>query len=41
MVQHLALIERLIAEVTRPESVYRVGDFTLWDNRYLLHRGYG
>jgi alpha-ketoglutarate-dependent 2,4-dichlorophenoxyacetate dioxygenase len=39
------LIERLIAEVTRPESVYRhrwgVGDFMVWDNRCLLHRGCG
>jgi alpha-ketoglutarate-dependent 2,4-dichlorophenoxyacetate dioxygenase len=39
------LIERLIAEVTRPESVYRhrwkVGDFMIWDNRCLLHRGCG
>jgi alpha-ketoglutarate-dependent 2,4-dichlorophenoxyacetate dioxygenase len=39
------LIDRLIAEVTRPESVYRhcwrVGDFMIWDNRCLLHRGCG
>ena len=39
------LIERLIAEVTRPESVYRhrwgVGDFVIWDNRCLLHCGCG
>jgi alpha-ketoglutarate-dependent 2,4-dichlorophenoxyacetate dioxygenase len=39
------LIEHLIAEVTRPESVYRhrwrVGDFMIWDNRCLLHRGCG
>jgi alpha-ketoglutarate-dependent 2,4-dichlorophenoxyacetate dioxygenase len=39
------LIERLIDEVTRPESVYRhrwrVGDFMIWDNRCLLHRGCG
>jgi alpha-ketoglutarate-dependent 2,4-dichlorophenoxyacetate dioxygenase len=36
---------RLIAEVTRPESVYRhrwrVGDFMIWDNRCMLHRGCG
>jgi alpha-ketoglutarate-dependent 2,4-dichlorophenoxyacetate dioxygenase len=39
------LIDRLIAEVTRPQSVYRhrwrVGDFMIWDNRCLLHRGCG
>jgi alpha-ketoglutarate-dependent 2,4-dichlorophenoxyacetate dioxygenase len=39
------LIDRLIAEVTRAESVYRhrwrVGDFMIWDNRCLLHRGCG
>ena len=39
------LIERLIAEVTRPESVYRhrwqVDDFAIWDNRCLLHCGCG
>jgi len=39
------LIDRLIAEVTRPESIYRhrwkVGDFMIWDNRCLLHRGCG
>jgi alpha-ketoglutarate-dependent 2,4-dichlorophenoxyacetate dioxygenase len=39
------LIDRLIAEVTRPESVYRhrwrVGDFMIWDNRCVLHRGCG
>ena len=39
------LIARLIAEVTRPESIYRhrwkVGDFVIWDNRCLLHRGCG
>jgi len=39
------LIERLIAEATRPESVYRhrwqVGDFVIWDNRCMLHRGCG
>jgi len=39
------LIKRLIAEVTRPESVYRhrwqVGDFAIWDNRCLLHSGCG
>ena len=40
-----ALIDRLIGEVTRPESVYRhrwqVGDFMIWDNRCVLHRGCG
>jgi alpha-ketoglutarate-dependent 2,4-dichlorophenoxyacetate dioxygenase len=39
------LIKRLIAEVTRPDSVYRhrwqVGDFVIWDNRCLLHCGCG
>ena len=39
------LIARLIAEATRPESVYRhrwrAGDFVIWDNRCLLHRGVG
>ena len=39
------LIDRLIAEVTRPASVYRhrwqVGDFMIWDNRCILHRGCG
>jgi len=39
------LIKRLIAEVTRPQSVYRhrwqVGDFVIWDNRCLLHCGCG
>ena len=39
------LIERLIAEVTRPESVYRhrwkPGDVVIWDNRCTLHRGCG
>ena len=39
------LIERLIAEVTRPVSVYRrrwqAGDVMIWDNRCILHRGCG
>ena len=39
------LIERLIAEATRPESIYRhrwqAGDFVIWDNRCMLHRGCG
>lgn len=39
------LIKRLIAEVTRHESIYRhrwqVGDFVIWDNRCLLHCGCG
>jgi alpha-ketoglutarate-dependent 2,4-dichlorophenoxyacetate dioxygenase len=40
-----SLIERLMAEATRPESVYRhrwqTGDFVIWDNRCMLHRGCG
>ena len=40
-----ALIDRLMAEATRPESVYRhrwrSGDFVIWDNRCMLHRGCG
>jgi alpha-ketoglutarate-dependent 2,4-dichlorophenoxyacetate dioxygenase len=39
------LIEDLMAEVTRPESVYRhrwrVGDLMIWDNRCMLHCGCG
>ena len=39
------LIERLIDEVTRAESVYRhrwqAGDMMIWDNRCILHRGCG
>jgi alpha-ketoglutarate-dependent 2,4-dichlorophenoxyacetate dioxygenase len=39
------LIERLINEVTRAESVYRhrwqPGDMMIWDNRCILHRGCG
>ncbi len=39
------LIKRLIAEVTRPQSIYRhrwqEGDFVIWDNRCLLHCGCG
>ena len=39
------LIDRLIDEATRPESVYRhqwqAGDFVIWDNRCMLHRGCG
>ena len=39
------LVERLIAEATRPESVYRhrwrAGDLMIWDNRCVLHRGAG
>jgi alpha-ketoglutarate-dependent 2,4-dichlorophenoxyacetate dioxygenase len=39
------LVARLIAEVTRPESVYRhrwrAGDVMIWDNRCILHRGAG
>lgn len=39
------LIERLINEVTRAESVYRhrwrAGDVMIWDNRCVLHRGCG
>ncbi len=40
-----ALLERLMDEATRPESVYRhrwrAGDFVIWDNRCILHRGCG
>jgi len=40
-----ALIDRLMAEATRPESVYRhrwqAGDVMIWDNRCMLHRGCG
>lgn len=40
-----ALIGRLMAEATREESVYRhrwrAGDFLIWDNRCVLHRGCG
>jgi len=39
------LIERLIKEVTRADSVYRhrwqPGDVMIWDNRCILHRGCG
>ena len=39
------LIERLMDEATRPESVYRhqwqAGDVMIWDNRCMLHRGCG
>jgi alpha-ketoglutarate-dependent 2,4-dichlorophenoxyacetate dioxygenase len=39
------LLDRLMAEATRPESVYRhrwqAGDFVIWDNRCMLHRGCG
>jgi alpha-ketoglutarate-dependent 2,4-dichlorophenoxyacetate dioxygenase len=39
------LIERLINEVTRADSVYRhrwkSGDIMIWDNRCILHRGCG
>jgi len=40
-----ALLDRLMGEATRPESVYRhrwrAGDFVIWDNRCILHRGCG
>jgi alpha-ketoglutarate-dependent 2,4-dichlorophenoxyacetate dioxygenase len=40
-----ALIEQLIRDVTRPQSVYRhrwrAGDVVIWDNRCTLHRGCG
>ena len=43
--QARALIDRLIAEVVRPESIYRhrwqAGDFVIWDNRCMVHRGCG
>lgn len=39
------LIDRLVAEVTRAQSIYRhrwkPGDFMIWDNRCILHRGCG
>ena len=39
------LIQSLIDEATRPESIYRhtwkSGDFVIWDNRCMLHRGCG
>ncbi len=39
------LIEGLMAEATRPDSVYShrwaAGDLVIWDNRCLLHRGAG
>ena len=39
------LIANLINQATRPESVYRhhwqAGDFVIWDNRCILHRGCG
>jgi alpha-ketoglutarate-dependent 2,4-dichlorophenoxyacetate dioxygenase len=39
------VIESLIAEITRPQSVYRhqwkTGDFMIWDNRCVLHKGCG
>jgi alpha-ketoglutarate-dependent 2,4-dichlorophenoxyacetate dioxygenase len=40
-----ALIDRLMIEATRAESVYRhhwqAGDLVIWDNRCVLHRGAG
>jgi len=39
------LLDRLIAETTREDRVYRhhwqVGDFAIWDNRSMLHRAQG
>ncbi len=39
------LIDDLLAQATRPDSVMRhrwqAGDFVIWDNRCLLHRGAG
>lgn len=39
------LIDGIMNEITRPESVYRhdwkAGDVMIWDNRCLLHRGCG
>lgn len=39
------LIDRLIEQTTRTESIYRhrwqVGDLIMWDNRCVLHRGCG
>lgn len=40
-----ALLDRLIAETTRPDRIYRhrwqVGDFVIWDNRSMLHKAQG
>ena len=39
------LLDALLAEATRPESIYRhrwqSGDVVMWDNRCVLHRGCG
>ena len=39
------LLERLLKEATRPQSIYRhrwqAGDLLMWDNRCILHRGCG
>jgi alpha-ketoglutarate-dependent 2,4-dichlorophenoxyacetate dioxygenase len=39
----LALVDRLIADATRPEYTYvhrwQAGDVVMWDNRATLHRG--
>lgn len=39
------LLDRLLAETTRAESIYRhhwqVGDLLMWDNRCVLHQGCG
>jgi len=43
--QALPLLERLLKEATRAESIYRhkwqAGDLIMWDNRCVLHRGCG
>lgn len=40
-----ALLDGLLEEATRPQSIYshrwQAGDFVIWDNRCLLHRGAG
>jgi len=39
------LLDNLLEEATRPQSVYRhqwqAGDLVIWDNRCILHRGCG
>lgn len=45
MTESRTLLDRLLAEATRPDSVHlhrwQVGDLVIWDNRCLLHRGTG
>lgn len=41
--QAMPMINQLMEEITRPQSVYRhqwkAGDVVIWDNRCVLHRG--